>query len=1124
MLLSYCDIHAQVQGQYEFYKGPVDQPFQIFIADLLQDNSGYLWLADYQQLVRFDGVDYVRYPNPDHKTKPDVTDHIECLALDSNGIVWIGYVAGGLESFDPKTGKFTQYLHSSDPASLSIDTVAALLVDHENQLWVGTHRGLDLLDRKTGKFKHYRYSANDSSSLSDDQVRALYMDRNKDIWVGTRSPFPNDESYPNTGGLNRLDKITGRFVRYMHDPRNPNTLADNHIRVMFEDSQGNFWIGTGKSGINLLDRKTGMVQRQFKAGDTSKVKDLPSLVSVGSAIDHITFITEDGSGSLWFGSLGSGICKFDPRTGKQEPFSAVLLPESGLKIASFWRGVTTKDGSMWMTSFVTPQIIRRDPFDLKIPFQALRSDGNSFYEDSQRNLWIAHTNGLAKRDAMNGRMTAYIGDSVGNPQSFQASPFNKNSVLVIRGDSKGNIWMGMAYTGLEVFDPRSEKVIERFPLNTKTDKGTMDSTVNMLLFEDKEHLWIGTDKGLDLLTIPEKKFTHFQSDEKDPESIVSGQVFSIIRDAKGSVWISGNRGVSRYNKSKNKFDNYLRGIKTTTIFADASQQLWAGTDNGLYKFETENNEFRPFVLKQSVIPLVGILNIIEDNDQQLWISTANGIFKINRERNELFLLGKELGIFPNAFLFADNIKTSEGKIVFGYPGGYYEIDPAIKYGSTSKPMLKITDFRLGGRSIFNAYPDLGKIERADSAFISLDHDQNIFSIDFNSIQFRHANDFAFVYRLSGYDDEWRRTNDKRAYYFNVPPGKYLFEVRAFSTNGVFSEKKIEIRIANPWWERWWAYILFTAVAALMVWAIVQYRSRSLLKEKRVLEESVKKRTAEVVQQKEEISQQRDEIEKALNDLKAAQDQLVQKEKMASLGELTAGIAHEIQNPLNFVNNFSEVNEELSEELGEEIQNGNKEAQQSLLNEIRSNNEKISHHGKRADSIVKSMLQHSRTNAGVKEEADINALADEYMRLAYHGHRAKDKTFNSTLETEFDPAANKVYIMPQEIGRVLLNLFNNAFYAVAERKKQEPGYSPKVKVTTRLNGNNVIVTVSDNGIGMNDQVKAKIFQPFFTTKPTGQGTGLGMSLSYDIITKGHNGQFSVQSAVGEGSVFEIRIPY
>lgn len=265
------------------------------------------------------------------------------------------------------------------------------------------------------------------------------------------------------------------------------------------------------------------------------------------------------------------------------------------------------------------------------------------------------------------------------------------------------------------------------------------------------------------------------------------------------------------------------------------------------------------------------------------------------------------------------------------------------------------------------------------------------------------------------------------------------------------------------------------------------------------------------------------LEQTLKDLRAMQTQLIQSEKMASLGELTAGIAHEIQNPLNFVNNFSEVNDELVDELSEEINNGNKEAQKELLNELKNNNVKIAHHGKRADSIVKSMLQHSRTQAGVKEPANLNAIADEYLRLAYHGMRAKDSTFNATLETELDPLNDSVNIIAQDIGRVLLNLFNNAFYAVAEKKKTEPSFQPKVKVVTSHDAHDVIIKVIDNGTGMSEQVRSKIFQPFFTTKPTGQGTGLGMSLSYDIITKGHQGQISVQSAAGEGSVFEIRIP-
>jgi len=272
-----------------------------------------------------------------------------------------------------------------------------------------------------------------------------------------------------------------------------------------------------------------------------------------------------------------------------------------------------------------------------------------------------------------------------------------------------------------------------------------------------------------------------------------------------------------------------------------------------------------------------------------------------------------------------------------------------------------------------------------------------------------------------------------------------------------------------------------------------------------------------------LQQQKEKVESTLSELRSTQQQLIQSEKMASLGELTAGIAHEIQNPLNFVNNFSEVNKEMIAEVKEQIVTGNYEEVKSIVDTIERNEEKINQHGKRADAIVKGMLQHSRTSSGQKELTDINRLADEYLRLAYHGLRARDKSFNAKVGTEFDDTIGKVSIVPQDIGRVILNLINNAFYAVTERAKQNiAGYEPMVTVTTRGVGDKVELRVADNGNGIPERLREKIFQPFFTTKPTGQGTGLGLSLSYDIV-KAHDGEINVISEEGKGSEFIIQLP-
>ncbi|GAB3882410.1 ATP-binding protein [Spirosoma agri] len=288
-----------------------------------------------------------------------------------------------------------------------------------------------------------------------------------------------------------------------------------------------------------------------------------------------------------------------------------------------------------------------------------------------------------------------------------------------------------------------------------------------------------------------------------------------------------------------------------------------------------------------------------------------------------------------------------------------------------------------------------------------------------------------------------------------------------------------------------------------------------------LERLVEARTAE-------LNGQKEELEQALTNLQAAQNRLIQSEKMASLGELTAGIAHEIQNPLNFVNNFAEVSVELVDELKEELERPELDTDyiKELADNLIQSQQKIHHHGRRADAIVKAMLQHSRSSTDERHSIDVNALCDEYLRLSYHGLRAKDKEFNAELLTQFDPTVGRITAAGQEIGRVMLNLFNNAFYSVSEKKKQQPAtgtYMPLVQVFTKRLDGQVEIRVRDNGLGIPQAVIDKIYQPFFTTKPTGEGTGLGLSLSYDIITQGHGGTLAVNTVEQEFAEFIITLP-
>ena len=356
-----------------------------------------------------------------------------------------------------------------------------------------------------------------------------------------------------------------------------------------------------------------------------------------------------------------------------------------------------------------------------------------------------------------------------------------------------------------------------------------------------------------------------------------------------------------------------------------------------------------------------------------------------------------------------------------------------------------------------------------------------------------------IYKLTGKKDsiiKYAELNQKlKDSFYGVDKDR---EVQNISFNERLSKEKL-LSSQAKYRSRVQVYGLSAGLCALLMIAIILWRSNQNKQKSKA------------------------EIEKAYAELKATQTQLIQSEKMASLGELTAGIAHEIQNPLNFVNNFSEVNKELLIEMKEEMNKGNMEAVKSLASDIIDNEEKINHHGKRADAIVKGMLQHSRTSEGLKEPADVNALADEYLRLSFHGFRAREKTFNVTIKTDFDPSAGKINMVAQDIGRVLLNLYNNAFYAVLEKKKQHPeNYEPIVSVSSKKSQDKIEIIVSDNGGGISPQISNKIFQPFFTTKPAGAGTGLGLSLSYDTV-RSHAGTLRVESKEGEGASFIVDLP-
>jgi signal transduction histidine kinase len=606
------------------------------------------------------------------------------------------------------------------------------------------------------------------------------------------------------------------------------------------------------------------------------------------------------------------------------------------------------------------------------------------------------------------------------------------------------------------------------------------------------------------------RFTHYAKSRIARAGIHFSFMVCITADKEGNIWTAGDMGALRLDPKTGALRQYLPDNIMKSICVDTKGIIWAGGETGIYYLDKTKDEFILFAGGSSEVSVNSVINILEDDEKNLWVSTTSSIVKINADRTRLTKYTDANGVRFSAFFYNDNFKGKDGRLFLGELNGFYAFYPGQINEPQSGMQLNISGFKLKDKELKAGANDILKSPIWETAEIKLRYNQNVFSFDFFAVDYISPGDEKYTFMLENYDDDWHDIgNDHRAFFFNVPPGKYVFRVKAINGDGSSAEKSIRIFINPPWWKTWWAYCLYGLLFILVGYLVYKYQRSYIVKRERE-----RTRQKELAQAK--------EIEKAYTALKETQTQLIQSEKMASLGELTAGIAHEIQNPLNFVNNFSEVNKELLIEMKDEIDHGNLAAAKNIANDIIDNEEKIIFHGKRADAIVKGMLQHSRSSSGKKEATDINALCDEYLRLAYHGLRARDKSFNAKFETIFDNSIGKINIMPQEIGRVILNLINNAFYAVSAKASatKDNSFIPTVTVSTHKKDNKVEVWVKDNGTGIPERELDKIFQPFFTTKPTGQGTGLGLSLSYDIIKKGHGGELKVFTREGEGTEFII----
>ena len=1069
------------------YFGKLQGMRHISVQCLIQDKAGNIWMGTRGGgLSKYDGQSFTHFS----KIEALASNRVNSLLEDRSGNIWFGSERGGVFKYDGK-----KFMYLRDEKGMFNNYVVSILQDQKGNIWFGTRRGgVSKYDGKS--FTHFTTK----QGLSNNYVNCIYEDKKGNIWVGTKG-----------GGVNKFNGES--FSRYT----TKQGLSGNTILSILEDRHGDIWFATDSNGVNRFD---GHFIYQYT-------------VKEGLSSNHTTTLLEVVSGNIWLGTDGMGAMKYD---GKQ--FSHYTDKE-GFPNKTVISMLQDRSGNIWFGNYGSLTKLNGLPFSHITDKEGLLFNQNwSILEDKKRNIWFGSQAGLCKYDGK--QFTSYTQKN-GLPQS--------TTVRSLAEDHNGNLWIGFGGGGFCKFDGKVFKYFE--------DKiNSPASSVQDIMEDSHGNMWFANSEG-GIYKYDGKYITHFTT----KQGMSSNWANTLLEDKKGNIWIgTSTGGVIKYDGKQ--FTNFTEkdGFIHKGVWAgieDQSGNLWFGTEGGVARYD--GKYFTYFTEKEGMLNNYA-LAINEDHEGNLWFGTRVGLNKLPKSnviKSYLETKANEEGIDENQNLFmeygyADGFLGLGGQsgetILTDHNGNIWACSNdrvTIYHSSTENKSAEPTKTRLTGLSLFNEMVDWNAlVKNKDSSFLlangvrvgnirfdstvkwhnlpanlSLAYDNNYLTFNFIGITMYQPGKVKYRYMLEGNDKNWSGlTNNNRASYGNLSPGKYTFKVKSINSYAKWSnEYTYSFTIRPPWWFSWWAYCIYgLLIAATAFWFHNYQRRRFIMAEKMKAEKKE-------LEQAKLIERAYTELAQTHENLKSTQSQLIQSEKMASLGELTAGIAHEIQNPLNFVNNFSEVNKELLLEMKEEIDKGNLDEAKSIANDVIDNEQKIIHHGKRADAIVKGMLQHSRSSNGLKEPTDINALTDEYLRLAYHGLRAKDKTFNATLKTDFDETVGNINIIPQDIGRVILNIITNAFYVVDEKKKNGiDNYEPTVSVSTKKVADKVEIKVADNGNGIPQKVLDKIFQPFFTTKPTGQGTGLGLSLSYDIV-KAHGGELKVETNEGEGTEFIIVLP-
>lgn len=1114
---------------------------------LSEDNSGHVWVGTSNGVSRIDietdeVTRFVFDPEMERSGYGAASVVLgQYIPPDRDDVVWLA-TGNGLVKLNPETREHERYLIEPNmPGDHNPMNFLHMVVPDPNietVLWVsGPGTGLGRFDMTSEKFTSYRNDPLNPNSLSDNNANLVFTDRSGTMWVGTAN-----------AGISKFNPGSVNFVHLTNDPEDDQSLATGNVWGVYEDREGTMWVGSDQGQVgNVLtqfDARTGRVTRHRRIANNDRT--LPG----GS----YRAFAEDGRGNFYVGG-SNGFSRVDRRTGRVTRLALEQIPENRGRTGTFTVIPWSKDPDIfWLGTFVGAQKFdTRTGEYTQISFKQDSADAEpavwDIFEAVDGTLWAGTTEGLFKIDPVN--LTAEL---VAQHDPSDPTTLSNNSLVSVheRPSEPGVLWIACTGEGLNRYDTRTGEARHYF-----REDGLPDNTIYGILEDDRGTLWMSTNNGISNLDPDTEMFKTYGLD--DGLMALEYNQNAYWKGSGGVLYFGHGTGVTAFVPERLQTNQVPPQIALTGLKL-FNKPVQPGPDSPLTEriedarsitlAHNQNEISFEFVALHFANPEDNLYAYKLEGHDDDWIDIGNSnavSFTNLKHGNYTFRVkaANADGVWNEEGIAIDvNITPPWWRTWLAYIGyallfglGVFVVDRMQRRKIARKELerAQIREVELRAEGENRRREDAERLSAMGRAITSTLSTREIIDTVYENV---NALVDAAIFGIGIYDPENNSINFPATKENGETLKSYSYSLDDPSRPAVWCFKNEEEFVVGDYAAEYEKYLPATKepvagdAASSIIYMPLLHQDKAVgvittqsFKKDAYSDyhKSVLRTLASYAAIAIDNADAYRRLSSTLSDLKATQQQLVQSEKMASLGTLTAGIAHEIKNPLNFINNFAEVNQELAQELRDAMSNG--EDINDLISDLEQNASVIAQHGKRADSIVRSMMQHASGGKGHRELTDVNTLVAEHTDLAYHGKRAQLPSLHATVEREFSETTGSVEMIPQEIGRVLLNVIGNAFDAIYEHGTGSSfnGAPPTIKVSTRRVSQGVEIKVSDNGPGIPDHIRDRIFEPFFTTKPTGLGTGLGLSLSHDIVTQGHGGTFNVESSPGRGATFIITLP-